>query len=339
MVPVVEAFTGDPLLRTFLSADTDVEARAALETLMSGEAEATLRESVARTLRDLAGAAAFRDDVAAEARLRLVRRLWALRAGAGEPVGNFLGYVASTAENACYTFLRERFPERTRFRNRVRYAVAHHPDTRLTRDAQGVWVCAAADAVDRPPAPDSPFLSDPRGTARQWDADPGDPLPVLVEALLRRAGRPLPFAAFVDALAQLVGEARPTLVSVSAPTVDEPADPAPGIADVLEHRAVLARTWAEIVELPLRQRVALLMNLRDADGSSVLQMLPSTGVVSQAGIAVTLDVPAAELAALWPRLPVDDETIARRLGITRQQVINLRKSARARLARRLGGLA
>jgi hypothetical protein len=36
-------------------------------------------------------------------------------------------------------------------------------------------------------------------------------------------------------------------------------------------------------------------------------------------------------------LPLDDATIAGLLGLTRQQVINLRKSARERLARRLKG--
>jgi hypothetical protein len=41
------------------------------------------------------------------------------------------------------------------------------------------------------------------------------------------------------------------------------------------------------------------------------------------------------LRTLLTRLPLDDLTIAARLGLTRQQVINLRKSARLRLARRL----
>jgi predicted DNA-binding protein (UPF0251 family) len=162
---------------------------------------------------------------------------------------------------------------------------------------------------------------------------------VLVEAILRRAGRPLPLTAFVDSLAQLLGEVRLTLVQATVSGVEERPDPAPGIADVLEHRATLARTWEEIVELPVRQRVALLMNLRDADGSSVLQMLPATSVVSLPGIAAALHLPVAELEALWLDLPLDDETIAARLGLRRQQVINLRKAARARLARRLGGRA
>jgi hypothetical protein len=46
---------------------------------------------------------------------------------------------------------------------------------------------------------------------------------------------------------------------------------------------------------------------------------------------------AGQFAELWPQLPLDDATIAGLLNLTRQQVINLRKSARERLARRLKG--
>ena len=56
-----------------------------------------------------------------------------------------------------------------------------------------------------------------------------------------------------------------------------------------------------------------------------------------AEIAAALEIPERDLARLWPDLPLDDLWIAARMGITRQQVINLRKSGRARLARRLTG--
>jgi hypothetical protein len=41
------------------------------------------------------------------------------------------------------------------------------------------------------------------------------------------------------------------------------------------------------------------------------------------------------LAELWNRLPLSDLEIGARLGATQRQVINLRKAARERLARRL----
>ena len=43
----------------------------------------------------------------------------------------------------------------------------------------------------------------------------------------------------------------------------------------------------------------------------------------------------SELRAIWDQLPLSDIAIAERLELTRQQVINSRKSARQRLARRL----
>jgi hypothetical protein len=43
----------------------------------------------------------------------------------------------------------------------------------------------------------------------------------------------------------------------------------------------------------------------------------------------------AELAGLWNDLPLDDNRIAALLACTRQQVINLRMSARKRLAKRI----
>jgi DNA-binding CsgD family transcriptional regulator len=44
---------------------------------------------------------------------------------------------------------------------------------------------------------------------------------------------------------------------------------------------------------------------------------------------------AVELARIWKDLPLADQDIATRLDLNRQQVINLRKSARERLGRRL----
>jgi hypothetical protein len=46
-------------------------------------------------------------------------------------------------------------------------------------------------------------------------------------------------------------------------------------------------------------------------------------------------MPALDLAGLWPELPLDDARIAERLALKRQQVINLRKSGRERLSRRM----
>jgi hypothetical protein len=86
-------------------------------------------------------------------------------------------------------------------------------------------------------------------------------------------------------------------------------------------------------------RTVLLLNLRGPDGRDVVGLLPATGVASLRDMAQALEMTVEELAELWNDLPLEDRRIALRLGITRQQVINLRASARRRLARRVKGLA
>lgn len=107
------------------------------------------------------------------------------------------------------------------------------------------------------------------------------------------------------------------------------------ILDRIAQRKYLELLWKEIQELPEKQRWALLLNLRDSDGQSVLPLMPSSGAASFEDIADALKIDVQELAHLWNQLPLEDTLIAERLEITRQQVINLRKSARERLARRM----
>ena len=86
-----------------------------------------------------------------------------------------------------------------------------------------------------------------------------------------------------------------------------------------------------------RSRMALLLNLRDQSGDSALRLFPALGIASIRQIAGAMELDANEMALLWPRLPLDDLELAQMLQLSRQQVINLRKSARQRLARRSKG--
>jgi hypothetical protein len=137
----------------------------------------------------------------------------------------------------------------------------------------------------------------------------------------------------VDAVA-LILNIHDDVISVDQVIVSTPA------ADTgakFDQRRLLAHIWSEIVTLPLSQRVALLLNLRDEEGACALTSLPATGVASMREIARVLEMPAEDLAALWHALPLSDLNLAGRLGVSRQQVINLRKAARERLIRRTAG--
>lgn len=332
----------DPQLQPFLAATSDSDAASALDGLLSGPLAAVIVETVRRELAGSFKGAEYVEDVAADVRLRLIRKLASLRAAGSmrddDPIMNVAGYATVTAERACYAFLRRQFPERTRFRNRLRYVLTRHPQIAFDVGPDAVWRAAFRAGIRTAPAPGAAmsFLEQPSSFLHTARIDASQPLPALVSAVLLRLDRPIEFDRLVDALASALGIAD---VAGRVPEQDdarhEPVDPAPAITDVLEQREALIKVWREIVELPPRQRAALLLNLRDPDGGAVLQMLPGTGAVDAASIAAALEISPQELDRLWTNLPLDDLSIAHQLGLTRQQVINLRKSARARLARRL----
>ena len=80
-----------------------------------------------------------------------------------------------------------------------------------------------------------------------------------------------------------------------------------------------------------------MLNLRDAGGCGCITLFPATGVATLHQLADALGMSADSFARLWNDLPLEDARIAELLGLTRQQVINARKSGRERLARRLKG--
>jgi hypothetical protein len=95
--------------------------------------------------------------------------------------------------------------------------------------------------------------------------------------------------------------------------------------------------WEELQQLPRNQRAALLLNLKDSSGFSSITLFPATGIATLRQLGAALEINAEDFAAVWNELPLEDARIAEMLGLTRQQVINARKSGRERLARRLRG--
>ncbi len=334
---MAEAPRLDPALGAFVDSRSEADADDRLGALL----EEVARPVVARVVRaQLAGVPeSDREDVAAGALLRLTERLRALRAGeATETIESLRAYAIVTAQNGCRAFLRARQPERTRLGNQVRYLLGHDPALARWPGADGAWLAGLAGwrgrAAERP-RPDLDGLPLERAAA---ELELGE----LIRRLLLLRGGPWPVLDLVAALAELRGVRDQPLVSLTEPAADEdeaapgqePVETRPGPLREAEDRQFLSRIWAEVRDLPRRQRVALLLNLRDAGGGDMLSLLPVTGLASAGEVARVLDLPAAELAELWPRLPLEDREIAALLQATPRQVINLRKSARERLARR-----
>jgi hypothetical protein len=161
-----------------------------------------------------------------------------------------------------------------------------------------------------------------------------------VATILNHVGGPIDFDELVSAIAAIQGISDQPIESLAEDeegTALMPATPEPDQAWRMEKRMFLQRLWEELQQLPINQRAALLLNLKDPSGFGCITLFPATGIASMRQLAAALDISAESFAEVWNDLPLEDSKIAELLGLTRQQVINARKSGRERLARRLKG--
>jgi hypothetical protein len=169
----------------------------------------------------------------------------------------------------------------------------------------------------------------PDERARRTMLDRDAPANALL-AIFRHVGAPVSLEALTDATASLWG------IDDTFRPVEEPAQTAePAPLARAEARQFLAALWREIQQLRAPHRAALLLNLRDGEGLSAIPHFLLLGIATFDQIAAAAGFGSQQLVAMWSSLPLDDLKIAAMLGITRQQVINYRKTARQRLARRI----
>ena len=271
-------------------------------------------------------------DLVSDIRLVLVDQI--RKAGsANGGINSLSDYAARVAFNACYQHFRSRFPQRTRLRNKLRYLFTHDAGLALWRDSAGRWLCGnltwqgSEDHVS-PAEPDEDVRlvveSDRRGGSEP------------IYAYLEQCGGPVLFDDIVNRIGALCGLIEPT---ESSEWLDqsphELSDPKLRIDAILELTSRLRSMWADVLELSLEHRTALLLNLREPGGENLLAALPLTGVAPIRKIAAALEIPFEEMAEIWNSLPWDDNRIAEHLGVTRQQIINLRQTARTKLRRKL----
>jgi hypothetical protein len=61
--------------------------------------------------------------------------------GAADSLGSFEGYVAAAAHNARSSYLRRKYPERARLRDRLRYMLSHHEQRAVWELERREWLC------------------------------------------------------------------------------------------------------------------------------------------------------------------------------------------------------
>jgi hypothetical protein len=303
-------------MERFLNCPDLVESELLLERLISEQSSPIVERIVTSRIRGSIG-----EDVRSDVLADLISRLRELKeSGDRDAIRDFRAYSAVAAYHGCDKYYRRSFPQRYRLENQLRYLLGKHTRLGLWVAPDGEWTCGNRSWLRHQPV----------WTAHQkvvlWASS--REAARLVEGILDECSAPLPFHNLVEQVA------RHWRIS------DTPASPSqglvqpdPSVETKLAQRGWLRQVWSDIAGLPPAQRNSLLLNMRDDSGGAALPLLPVIGVASLVEIASMLEMSVEELKGLWDVLPLDDLRIAARLGLSRQQIIDLRRSARHRLNR------
>lgn len=328
----------DALLEPLLTATTDEHADELLSQLIAGHAEPVIKGVIRFKLRFNSYQETQRaeaDDIHQDVVLQLVTQLQRFRKlPATHPITDVRGMAAIIAHRTCARWMRRQFPERHALKNRLHYL--------LTRQRGfALW-----DENAKPVAGFAVWQQQKKTVVRNViDVEKlpahirkTQELAETVASLFDYAGGPIEFDELVTAVAAIQGISDQPVESLADEDGGfDPATPDPDPAWRIEKKMFLQRLWEELTQLPVNQRAALLLNLKDASGFGCITLFPAIGIATIRQLAAALELPAERLAELWNELPIEDSRIAELIGLTRQQVINARKSGRERLARRLKG--
>ena len=341
---LVTASQIDPSLHPFLDASNAPEEAAALARLNAEHIEPTIRRGLGYKLRIYRPQSEQRpefEEIYNDIQLRLLKRLRALKEDpARNQIVNLRGYVATVTRNTCDEYLRQLYPVRRSLKDKVRRHLLSNSEFALWEDTEQNWLAGLSSWQKKPANTDGDLREQLKTEWQTVDVQRLE-LDDLLRTIFDVAQAPLEIDRLTELIAEFWGvedhKAEPLDANTYA-SFDEQllADINP--ATIIERRQSLQLLWREICQLPRRQRVALLLNLRNPHGINVITLLPATGVATFEEIAQTLEIPVTEFEQLWAQLPLDDLRLADYLGATRQQVINLRKTARDRLLKRMNGL-
>ena len=337
----------DVLLEPLLTGVSDEQADELLSQLITNHAEPVIKGVIRFKLRLNSFRETQREeaeDIHQEVVLQLVSQLQRFRKlPSGHPITDVRGMAAVIAHRTCARWMRRQFPERHALKNRLHYLLTRQRGFALWQDGDGKLLAGfAVWQQQKAPLQTNRNLSDIENLPTQIRAlksDKPQEFAEMLATLFNYLGGPIEFDDLVSGVAAIQGISDRPVESLADDEDGsfEPTEAEPDPAWRVEKKFFLQRLWEELQLLPLNQRAALLLNLKDPSGFGCITLFPATGIATVRQLAAALEISPEDLAALWNDLPIEDARIAELTGLTRQQVINARKSGRERLARRLKG--
>ncbi len=277
-------------------------------------------------------------EIAGEVKLFILAKLGKLKLNPQEStIQNLNSYVTSITINAYRQFLRGKYPLRRQLKSKLRYLLTHHPNFSLWEDESG-WVCGLKQSIKTSKPLDlvkiNTLVSD---VIKKGNLSESSQTIDLVRTIFEFSVSPLHFHDLVSLVAEIQGiKDQPEMLEFgdNRLELEEISNSDDQIISKIEQQEELKKVWVEICKMPIRHRLALLLNLKDKQGDGVIKLFPLLRIASIRQIAETLDFLPLEFASIWNELPWEDVKIAEFMNLNRQQVVNLRQSARMRLVRK-----
>jgi RNA polymerase sigma factor (sigma-70 family) len=250
------------------------------------------------------------------------------------PIHNFEAYIRTVAHNEFRQMLRDKYPMRLRLKNKVRYILEVRSEFAIWNGQNGETVCGLAEWKDKKtahrPASEGLSIFD---AATQPSFENNTALLRSLQCLFEALGHPLTLDDAITVLGNAIGLKSPLDADDFELVEGTLAADARSVDQRFDDRDSLRLLWSAISQIPVNHRRALLLNLRGDHGENALVYFPVAGIASVRAIAQAVEIEELAFAKMWNELPLEDNRIAGLVGCTRQQVINLRQSARAKLAR------
>ncbi len=280
------------LLQLYFNTNDLVQEESLLAAIVFEHALPVVKRTTRQRLRG--SAAQDCDDVESDVTLQLLKRLKTLKqdSAAHHTILDLSAYSAVAAHNGCDEYMRRLWPERHRLKNRLRYLFSKDRTLSIWADPERGLVCGPVLWQKRP------VVTAPPDLARKITAGNRTPAAIVTE-IFAATQAPIAFDALVEMFAIIFG--LPLSLNQSDPK--QPISNETAADSQLEQTQNLNSLWNEILQLPLNQRVALLLNLREPNGGSALWLIATLAVCSVRKIAEALDFPIQQFAQTLVEAP------------------------------------
>jgi len=286
--------------------------------------------------------------------LELWEKVQAIEAGTEPDVANFWNYAAVTAYNTVSDELRRGNKDRTRLKSRLRRFLSKQSSFALwAGDDEQFW-CGfagwAAQRVQRAPA--AKVAAVPRMPVKPLELMKAEDWHALLEAVFEELDGPVWLDTLVSLLTPWFGFFSQEEPEPEAGPGEELTTSMPSPERQAQARMWLSWVWTTMAGFDRRWQLVFFLNPpmdnRTKERGEV-QVFPQAGIASIADIGQRLALtdeeyatlrreldgqppslpaeaptPEFRFAAIWPHLPLADDRIASMLGLTRQQIANLR---------------